>query len=410
MEKINEAISRVLEFQKGIPLCNGTLRNYKCCYRMICDFCESNGIIEFGDSEAELFTINQMLQYEKGEFSVNYFRRQRKAASLLADQMQNRKLKWGYKTFYLRKLNEHFETTLARFKEFLAEMLAPGTCKGVVSVARQLLLFLEDDGIYDFSLLASNDVKRFIIETSPRYNGCMQTLTGSIKKFLSFLNDAKLAIINADGYLSNPASPHKKVLPCITEKEAEAIFASVDISTPIGKRDYAVMKLAIGTGLRSVDIFGMKLSDIDWYKNEIHICQAKTKVCNTLPLLPDVGNAIMDYILNGRPKVKNPYVFLRDIVPYDRIYARTAGNHTIQRYLEMAGINHKAGDGKTFHAFRRTTGTRLVRSGENLESVRQIMGPRSTDSLKRYIALDEDGLRVCCLDMSQYATAKEGLV
>jgi len=411
MERIIKAINYVLEFLTAAQLNAGTVGNYRSFYRTISAFCESNSIDQFGDSEAGLFIQNQMQRHEKGEIGQIYFRHLRKAAVLLKNHMQGKELSWTKDVYHVKKLSKCFEDILAGYNEYLVKTLAVGTCRNAVSVARQFLVFLENNGVYDFNALTVDDVKKFMINMAPKYRNTMTSLTLYTKKFLSFLTAKGLANINADRYLANPAPPHKKVLPCFTDEEVAAIFSSVDTETLIGKRDYAIIKLAIRTGLRSVDILGLKMKDINWRKKEIIICQDKTDVYNTLPLLPDVGNAIMDYILNGRPNVRNPHIFLRTNAPYDRLKAGSSiGNRIIQRYLEKSSITHVAYDGKTFHALRRTTGTMLVRSGESLESVRQIMGSKHRNSLKPYIALDLDGLRICCLGLSQYATRKECLL
>ena len=411
MEKIIEAIDRVLEFLRKTQLETDTINCYQGYYRTIIAFCESNGIIHFGDGETALFIHYQNLRCEKGEIVRSYFNKLRKAAKLLASQMHNRELEWRRDIYHLKKLCEKFEIALAKYYEDIAKTLAASTCKSALSIARQFLIFLENDGLYDFNAVTVNEIKQFMLNTMPSYRNSMSNLTGYMRKFLSFLKDKGFISVDAGIYLANPLSPHKKVLPCFTDEEAAAIFSSVDTTSPMGKRDYAVMKLAIRTGLRGVDVFGLKMMDIDWRKKEIKVCQDKTDVFNTLPLLPDVGNAIMDYILNGRPKANNPYIFLRTKAPYDRLKADSAmGSNIIKKHLKRASIAFGAYDGKTFHAFRRTAGTKLIRSGESLESVRQIMGPKHRDSLKPYIALDVDGLRVCCLSLSKYATTKEWLM
>ena len=86
-----------------------------------------------------------------------------------------------------------------------------------------------------------------------------------------------------------------------------------------GKRNYAMLLLALRTGLRSIDIVNLKLGDIQWKRNTIEIVQAKTGTPLVLPLLTDVGNAIADYILNGRPDSQQPYIFLRTQAPYRKL-------------------------------------------------------------------------------------------
>ena len=70
---------------------------------------------------------------------------------------------------------------------------------------------------------------------------------------------------------------------------------------PIGKRDYAMMVLAAQSGLRACDVVRLELGSINWRTREICLTQHKTGEPLSLPLEPESGNAIADYILNGRP-------------------------------------------------------------------------------------------------------------
>jgi integrase len=271
------------------------------------------------------------------------------------------------------------------------------------------LFFLEGRGQYDFALLTDECVKNFMESMADTHRNSMSVLTWSMRKFLSHLNDSSISKIKAARYLQQPAPNQRKVLPCFSEQERASILSAVDTKTHLGKRDYAILKLAAETGLRGVDIFDLELTDIDWRTCEIALTQSKTGDPIHLPLMPDVGNAIADYILHARPMSKSRHVFLRVNAPHTKLSAAGSGKHIVNRYLEKAGINHRAWDGKTFHAFRRTYGTRLVESGVPLQTVAQLLGHRNVDSAKRYISQNDAMMRFCSLDITEYATSKEGL-
>lgn len=78
------------------------------------------------------------------------------------------------------------------------------------------------------------------------------------------------------------------------------------------------MRVALRLGLRDTDICSLRFSQIDWKNDRIILEQEKTGVTLCLPLLEDVGNAIMDYIMNERPAAAKgcPYVFVRKQAPY----------------------------------------------------------------------------------------------
>ena len=99
---------------------------------------------------------------------------------------------------------------------------------------------------------------------------------------------------------------HERVLPAFDDDETKAILESIDTSTKQGRRDYAVVMLALDTGLRWSDIAKMQLSDILWEKREIRVKQEKTDTPLTLPLTLRAGTAVADYILEARPKCSSP--------------------------------------------------------------------------------------------------------
>jgi site-specific recombinase XerD len=350
---------------------------------------------------------SEMAKVEEGMIGVVVYRLQRKAASLLADCMHGRALVLQRKSYVKHELCEHYEMILERYAAHLSNCVSPGTTVQRVQHARRFFAFLEECGIKDLCELRSENVKEYITMALPNYSAGVLSLTKPLKNVLLYLNDSGLTSINAERYLVNPAPSRKKVLPCFTDDEAEAILNCVDRATALGKRDYAVMKTALWTGLRGVDIFGLKKSDIDWNRKVISLTQDKTEVLFQTELSHGVGNAIADYILNGRPDTTSQYIFVSHVVPHAQM--KGGGANVIRRYLESAGISHEAGDGKSFHAFRRTMGTRLVRAGIPIRSVSEMLGQLKTDSAKRYVALDNHGLSECCMDISAFGTGKEGL-
>jgi len=409
MEKcIENATEKVLDFLREIPMSVSTVRYYGSCYRTIGRYCKRYGIRGFSEQDAIDFSKYQIKRHEEGEIGLVYALTLRKAAAMLADSMNGKELVWKRRNYRQRQLCECYESTLIEFEEWIASTLAPGSVQVIMQMARQFLGYLEDVDVRDFSRLKLEEIRGFIIESSPRHKNNMANLTWPIKKLLSFLDNSGIAKINANSILAN--SPKRiKVLPCFTTAEADAILGALDTSTPLGKRDYAILMIAHGTGLRGEDILSLKLEDIDWKKNEINVVQSKTSGYIVLPLLPDVGNAIADYILNARPQADSNFIFLRHRKPHTWLGNGPAGAQIMKRYQGNMGLAHEPGDGKTFHAFRRTIGTNLIKAEIPLSSAAQILGHKSIESTKRYISLNDDALRVCCMDISDFATAKEEL-
>jgi site-specific recombinase XerD len=408
MQAIMDAVDRVLGFIRDIPLGGNTIKRYDVHYRhSILPYCETNGIELFSDDAMHGYLKNEMSRVEDGKLNCVVFRLQRKAASLLADCMQGRTLAFARSNYAEQKLCGHFGVILDDYITFLSKCSSPGTVRQRSGCARRFVVFLEKCGVMDICGLTPEHVRDYIAAVSQAHRACMPTLTSAIRKVLSYLNESGHTAINAERYLVNPAPARKKVFPCFTDDEAEAILNSVERATALGKRDYAILKTALWTGLRGVDIFGIKRADIDWDKKVINVTQDKTGVYFQARMPSSVGNAIADYILNGRPETDSPHIFVSHIVPYDRL--QCGGANIIRRYLDNAGISHEAWDGKTFHALRRTMGTRLVRAGVPVRTVGEMLGQLNLNSARRYVALDNHGLRKCCMDITAFKTGKEGL-
>ncbi len=88
------------------------------------------------------------------------------------------------------------------------------------------------------------------------------------------------------------------------------LLEAIDRGNPAGKRDYAMILLVARLGLRTIDLKRLKLENLKWQENRITLIQSKTSRELHLPLLQDVGWAIIDYLKHGRPKVDSSFVFL----------------------------------------------------------------------------------------------------
>src|SRR6266545_4176087 len=190
--------------------------------------------------------------------------------------------------------------------------------------------------------------------------------------------------------------------------EIRHFLEGIETETPCGKRDYAMVLLAVSTGLRCCDIVALRLDEIDWRRDEIRLVQAKTSKPLALPLPALAGNAVAEWILHGRPDCDAPEVFVRLKAPFVGL-GNSTGSTLMRRRLTRAGIDHAAGDGKSFHALRRTAGTRLIESGAGLPLAAQVLGHARIDSSRRYFALASEQIRQCCLPLEEFTCIKEGL-
>jgi site-specific recombinase XerD len=98
-----------------------------------------------------------------------------------------------------------------------------------------------------------------------------------------------------------------------------------------------MLLLACRLGLRASDICGLSFANLFWRENLIVLTQVKTKKHIELPLLAEVGNAIITYLKYGRPVSQLPYVFLH-AGNEERRLAEPTLHSIVGSYLQRAGI------------------------------------------------------------------------
>jgi len=120
--------------------------------------------------------------------------------------------------------------------------------------------------------------------------------------------------------------------------DLKKLIAAIDRGSPIGKRDYAIILLACRLGLRVSDIKGLKFENFHWENNELVFIQSKTRTLLSLPLIQDVGWAVIDYLKYGRPKVDSNCIFIRHLAPFLPFSEADHLNKMITKYMRLAHI------------------------------------------------------------------------
>jgi len=191
-------------------------------------------------------------------------------------------------------------------------------------------------------------------------------------------------------------------LPSVyTKNEIARILGNVDRGYSTGKRDYLVLLLGARLGLRSSDICNLRFENIKWEENIIELEQVKTSNSLNLPLLPEVGNAIIDYLRYGRPKSDLPYIVLSAKEPYIKL--KSGSIYTItSNAIKIAKIDvGKRRRGP--HALRHSLAARMLESQTAMPVISEVLGHADTTSTLYYLRIDVTSLRECSLDTNMVA-------
>jgi integrase len=191
-------------------------------------------------------------------------------------------------------------------------------------------------------------------------------------------------------------------LPAIWKPEQiEAMLAAIDRTSPLGKRNFAIVLLACRLGLRTCDIRTFKLEDIRWDEAKIAVRQSKTGVPLVLPLSEEVGQALIDYLKHGRPRSQHREVFLSINAPFAPFGHSYNFHNIITDCRRLAGLRVPREGHWGMHSFRHTLATRLLECGTPLPVISDILGHRSIDSTQVYTKVDLASLRGAALDLEE---------
>jgi site-specific recombinase XerD len=391
-ELIESAIAKLIELQ----LCDGSIDSYHhLAFQPVSDFYHKKSEAFYRTELMDELSSHYLELFNGGNISRNTLRWRLRGLGIINELKKTGS--FGWKIFIAKKkslLSRYYEEILTRFLSSLGDICRIGIYK---SIAERYFLCLTTHGHHTIEGVSPADIRYFIVDMFAYRPKSMDDVVTVLRKLHTYFRQEELLDIRFEPVLFVPRARDKKVLPCFSPEELNLILKQVNTETPAGKRDYAIIQLGISTGLRAGDITNLKLTDVDWKNNEIHLIQGKTKQPLSLPLEERAGNAIIDYILNGRPKSESSYMFLRSLAPYHKFQDGVSVACVFRKYLKSASISHTAGDGKTFHGLRRTLGTEMVVQGIPVTTVSQVLGHHSPETAKQYISLDTNGLKQCAL-------------
>lgn len=265
---------------------------------------------------------------------------------------------------------------------------------------------------YMMDYLTSNNMLNFDEVNIEIIYSYIQTLSGftyktveqhicSLRALFRFLYNK--GVITEDFAADMPMVKARKQtsIPSVwTKEELKQLIGAIDRGSPKGKRDYAIILIACRLGLRCADIKALKFENFNWSENKLYFIQSKTRQPLELPLVQDVGWAVIDYLKYGRPKVDSPYIFLRHTAPFLPFSEGDHLNQIIKAYMIKAHISI-SGKHRGMHSLRHTMASVLLEKDTPLPVISDIIGHLDTNSTAVYLKVDMARLAECPLDFEE---------
>jgi integrase/recombinase XerD len=297
----------------------------------------------------------------------------------------------------------------ARFRPLRDDYLA--LCRGcgnaeatVVAKDRaacRFLAYLDEMGVDDLALLGVRDVSGLLLRQRGLRRKTIAAMRSCLADFLGFLAAAG----RTPRSLADRLPPHRHVRhesePHLwTAEEIRRTLAGIDRQSATGKRDYAMILTTARLGLRISDLRRLELGDLDWRAKQITIIQHKTGRPLSLPLLDDVGWAIIDYVRDGRPETACPKVFVKHRHPFDAFGCASSVASRLSRHAARAGITFPPGQVCGMHSLRGALAVAMIGDGTPMPVVSAVLGHASSDTTQAYyLRFDVERLRGCALDV-----------
>lgn len=264
--------------------------------------------------------------------------------------------------------------------------LAPSTVDTYIKVARDSLERWGSQMGWDVGGLSAADVSALALgECRQRSVPSAKALITALRSWLRFLNARGVTSHDLAGAVPTVAGWRGGWIPRgLSEHEVAALVDSVDLTTPVGLRDRAVMVLLARLALRVSEVAKLVLEDIDWRRGEI-VIRGKGNRRDRLPLPVEVGEALAAYLRDGRPEAISRAVFLRAHAPLVGLSPDGVGGI-------VASAGKRGGVPGSAHRLRHTLATAILRAGGSLGEVGQVLRHADVATTAIYSKVDHRAL------------------
>jgi site-specific recombinase XerD len=393
---VTELIDKAVLDLFRLEFANSAYSRYCKGFREFALYCEENKISEYQQTTGQDYFRDRFgLDVADVGQKLNKEQLDARCTLRFLDDIYN----FGYGRRYSHGSYKPPKAYKAPLDEYLEVCIRNGNATSTVQTKRKKLreffVFLEGRNIA-LSDITSADISDFMVTLAGLKRASIKVYTSVLKCFFRHLSETGVIETDLSPTVPEPKMYAEESIPeTWTNEELQILLSSIDRTGGVGKRDYAMILLATMLGMRAGDICRLKFENLDWNRKLITYTQQKTKKVNVLPILPAVGDAIIDYLKNGRIETNSKNVFVRHIHPYGEFQSSTALSENLKRYMSRAGLVVK--NRKGAHSLRHTLASCLLSDRTPLLVISGTLGHDNPITTLGYTKVDIPSLRQCSL-------------
>ena len=287
-----------------------------------------------------------------------------------------------------------YSDELGGFEEWMrAERgFAEGTIDNHLRSAREFLDWLVANGKHLTSMQVA-DIDAAIEAKRAGRQYSRETTRSQAERLRAFVRFAEergwCAPGMAEGIVPGRFYPSQHVRGALSRDDIGRLLATTDGDRPADRRDRAILMLLIVYGLRAGEGRSLHLDDLDCENETLRVHRPKTGRTDLFPLSRAVGQAIVRYLVDVRPRRPERTLFLTLWAPI-RPLGRAAPGNMVRRRMDEAGI---AAERRGTHALRHTAAQHLLDRGVSMKAIGDYLGHCNPRSTKAYARFDLHALR-----------------
>jgi len=402
---LEDLIVQTRRHLKSLNYTKETLRHYENVWTTLKNYAKKEGV--------ECFTTEFGIGFLKEKYNINPFdkalkshpRTVRRAVTILID-FQQHGIIFKRQPTKLHRWSDNYKEVCETFLDsYVNNRLSSKTARQFRMQLERLTAYLEQNNIDSIADVSSSIIEGYISTYTGYAKPTIAYALYILKCFFGFAYEANYTIIDFSVCIPSIKFNSKSTIPSVfTVDEIERLLKAVDRGSPLGKRDYAILLLAVRYGMRVSEITSLQLNNLDFESQKIRYIQNKTGNPIILDMFESLGWALIDYLKNARPKTNSNHVFVRHNPPFDAFGENNNLSSIMSKYISLADIHVPKGKKQGIHTLRHSLASHLLVQGTPLHIISEALGHSEIKSTTIYTKIDLPQLSLCALEVPHETT------